>query len=250
MVSRIDELGALLRQAREGKGLDLEAVEKELKISRRFLAALEDGDWDKLPGNTYGRAFARSYGRYLGVDVQPLLPTLSPLPAVVSAPPREAGKPWRPSRAWAMAAVALVVLIATFGWIVYANQSGTVSLSVPGTHLKTTTKTPTTPPATVPTVTATGSGTLFGWPAALYRVTPGPATIAISFVGPCWIRVLTDGTQVAAATYTSGTYTYSASSDLQVLFGRPQNATAILSGTPLAIGRGGSPKGVQVTVGP
>lgn len=251
MVSRIDELGTLLRQAREAKGLSLEAVEKELKISRRFLAALEDGDWDKLPGQTYGRAFARSYGRYLGVDVSPLLPIAHPLPTAPSrSPVSPPGKARRPSLALAMAGVALVVLIATVGWIVYANQSAKVPTTLPPTAKKTTTPAPTVPGASTPTVTATGSGILFGWPATLYRVTPGPATIVISFTGPCWVKVLADGTQVAAATYTSGTYTFSANSELQVLFGLPQNATATLSSTPLAIGHGRSPKGIQATVSP
>ncbi len=252
MVSGIDKLGAVLRQAREEKGLSLDAVEKELKISRRFLAALEEGDWDKLPGKTYGRAFARSYGRHLGVDVQPFLPSVETQPVAPLAPsPAVAEKAGGPGRLLAMVAVALVVLVATVGWIVYANSPGATSPTPQTpTAKKTTTPSSTTPTTSSPTVTVTGSGTLFGWPATLYRVTPGPATIVISFQGPCWIKVVSDGTQVAAATYQSGTYTFSATSSLQVLFGLPQNVTAVLSGSSLSIGNGASPRAVQATAAP
>lgn len=217
-----------------------------MKISRRFLEALEEGDWASLPGQAYGRAFARSYGRFLGIDVQSLLPQLAPEP--VSVPEPAAAPPGRPG-ATAVIAVALVVVLATFGWIVYASRNPAASTPPAKTNKKTSVPSVSTVPSSA-TVTATGSGTLFGWPAADYRVTPGPAEIKITFSGPCWIKVVADGRQLAAATYSVGTLTFSASSDLEVLFGRPQDVSATLSGTPLALGSGSSPVGLEVLTSP
>ncbi len=218
-----------------------------MKIPRRFLEALEEGDWERLPGKTYGRAFARTYGRFLGVDVQPLLPTaVAAAREAEPAPPAARGG--RPPTA-ALIAIALVVLAATFGWIVYASQSPAPAPAPQKTAKKTQTPTQ-TPSSPAVTVTATGKGTLFGWPATDYQVSPGPAKITITFSGPCWIKVVADGAQLAAVTYRSGTYSFSASQDLQVLFGNPPDVSATLSGTPLALGRGASPVAIQASTAP
>lgn len=219
-----------------------------MKISRRFLGALEEGDWERLPGKTYGRAFARTYGRFLGVDVQPFLPAAGAAGLEAEpAPAPAAAKGGRPGAA-ALIAVALVVLAATFGWIVYASQSSAPVPTPQKTAKKT--QTPKTPSPPTVTVTATGSGTLFGWPATDYQVSPGPAKITITFSGPCWIKVVADGAELAATTYRSGTYTFSASQDLQVLFGNPPAVSATLSGTPLALGPGRSPVAIQASTAP
>ncbi|VAW42305.1 hypothetical protein MNBD_CHLOROFLEXI01-1794, partial [hydrothermal vent metagenome] len=41
----IDELGHILREARETKGLTLREVQEKTRISSRFLEALEMGDY-------------------------------------------------------------------------------------------------------------------------------------------------------------------------------------------------------------
>lgn len=69
----MDELGHILREARENKGLTLEAVQSEIRINTRYLKALEDGDYAQLPTPVHVRGFLRNYARFLGLDPQPLL---------------------------------------------------------------------------------------------------------------------------------------------------------------------------------
>jgi cytoskeleton protein RodZ len=63
-----DGVGKTLRDARNKRGLDLTEVEASTRIHVRFLRALEDEDWDVLPGETYARAFIRTYADFLGLD--------------------------------------------------------------------------------------------------------------------------------------------------------------------------------------
>ncbi len=64
------EIGSTLRQARDRLHLGLDQAETETKIRARYLRALEDDDFDVLPGPTYVRGFLRTYAAYLGLDGQ------------------------------------------------------------------------------------------------------------------------------------------------------------------------------------
>jgi cytoskeleton protein RodZ len=61
-------VGNKLREARTRRKLSLAEVEEATKIRGRYLQAIENDEWDQLPGDTYARAFVRTYGRYLGLD--------------------------------------------------------------------------------------------------------------------------------------------------------------------------------------
>ncbi|HHP50532.1 MAG TPA: helix-turn-helix domain-containing protein, partial [Moorella mulderi] len=66
----MEKLGDVLRSAREAKGFTLEEVEEATKIRQKYLKALEEGDYSSLPGRAYALGFARSYARYLGLDIK------------------------------------------------------------------------------------------------------------------------------------------------------------------------------------
>jgi cytoskeleton protein RodZ len=65
--------GELLRQQREALGLDLRDVADALKIKPNYLAALEAGRPDLLPGPTYASGFVRAYGEHLHLDGNEML---------------------------------------------------------------------------------------------------------------------------------------------------------------------------------
>lgn len=69
----MNELGHILREAREARGLTLAEVQDEIRINTRFLEALENGDYAELPTPVHVRGFLRNYARFLGLDPQPLL---------------------------------------------------------------------------------------------------------------------------------------------------------------------------------
>ena len=61
-------IGETLRSARHDAGIELDEVERTIRIRGRYLAALENEDWGVLPGEAYARGFLHTYGDYLGLD--------------------------------------------------------------------------------------------------------------------------------------------------------------------------------------
>lgn len=61
-------IGAILREAREAKGLTLAEVEQETSIRSRYLAAVEQDDYDNTPGEVFLKGIIRNYGNFLGLD--------------------------------------------------------------------------------------------------------------------------------------------------------------------------------------
>jgi cytoskeleton protein RodZ len=67
------QIGEVLQGTRSRLGLDILAVERETKIRAKYLRALENEEWDVLPGPTYVKGFLRTYARYLGLDADALV---------------------------------------------------------------------------------------------------------------------------------------------------------------------------------
>ena len=61
-------LGEQLRQQRERMGLTLEQAAEDTRIREKFLVALENGDYQSLPGAVYTKGFLRNYAEYLNLD--------------------------------------------------------------------------------------------------------------------------------------------------------------------------------------
>ena len=91
-------IGETLRRARQKRNLDLNQVSRELKISTRFLEAIENGEFDRLPGGVFAKSFVRQYARLLNVDEEeaaaevqrtiapPSMPQLAELPPLAASP--------------------------------------------------------------------------------------------------------------------------------------------------------------------
>ena len=60
--------GERLQREREMRGITLEEIADSTKIGTRSLRALEQEDFDKLPGGIFNKGFVRAYARYLGID--------------------------------------------------------------------------------------------------------------------------------------------------------------------------------------
>jgi hypothetical protein len=62
------EIGNSLREARLRQALDFPEIEQATKIRAKYLRALEDEQFDILPGQTYVKGFLGTYAEYLGLD--------------------------------------------------------------------------------------------------------------------------------------------------------------------------------------
>src|SRR5712691_6337083 len=60
--------GDHLKREREMRGVSLDEISAATRIATRFLQAIENEQWDKLPGGVFNRGFVRAMGRYLGLD--------------------------------------------------------------------------------------------------------------------------------------------------------------------------------------
>lgn len=67
------EIGATLREARMRARIDISEIETETKIRAKYLRALENEEWDLLPGPTYVKSFLRTYAEALGLDAKLLV---------------------------------------------------------------------------------------------------------------------------------------------------------------------------------
>jgi cytoskeleton protein RodZ len=67
------EIGETLREARTRRRIDMGDVEAATKIRAKYLRALENEEWDLLPGPTFVKTFLRTYADYLGLDARLLV---------------------------------------------------------------------------------------------------------------------------------------------------------------------------------
>jgi cytoskeletal protein RodZ len=121
----MSELGKSLSQERVGRGLSLEDCERDTRISKRYLDALEREDWKVFPAPVYSRAFLRTYASYLGLDPHALMrmfrdqeePPLAPLPEIKPASPTG-------SVNWVLAGIVVAVLAVAGGALWLSNRGG------------------------------------------------------------------------------------------------------------------------------
>src|SRR5665213_4145613 len=66
-------IGSTLREARMRAQLDITDFESRTKIRAKYLRALEEEEWNQLPGYTFTKGFLRTYADMLGLDGRALV---------------------------------------------------------------------------------------------------------------------------------------------------------------------------------
>ncbi|MGE5089856.1 MAG: helix-turn-helix domain-containing protein, partial [Candidatus Levyibacteriota bacterium] len=137
--------GAALKAAREAAGLSLDAVAQQLKLAPRQVQALEDDDYQHLPGRTFVRGFARNYARFVHLDPELVLaklpaadtapalerPTLAPTRRPMGELPVE-GVARRPVLRW-LIPLLLLCIVAAAGFYEYTRQQAALRAGAAGT---------------------------------------------------------------------------------------------------------------------
>jgi cytoskeleton protein RodZ len=135
------EIGETLREARMRERIDVSEIEAKTKIRAKYLRALENEEWDLLPGPTFVKSFLRTYATALGLDGKALVeeyrlnyerPSEPPEP-IVSSPrkvrvPRGPGGPGGrgPSRGYMalVGIVGIVIVLLIVGLLSGGGKSG------------------------------------------------------------------------------------------------------------------------------
>jgi cytoskeleton protein RodZ len=212
------DLGQLLREAREQKGVSLEQVEEATRIRQKFLQALEEGDYGALPAETYVKGFLRTYATYLGLDPEEVMAIyegrqdegqaavpqpgfFQPMDISMAAPP------WL-TPDLVIGALLIAVLLAFGSWAVWHYLPPTVKTQLSFWRaMATTTATPSptattfvVPPSATPTIAPTVTPTTIptATPTEMPTATPTPLpTVAIA------VEPTSTSTSVPPATPTS-----------------------------------------------
>ncbi len=160
------EIGPTLRDARIRARIDVSEVETQTKIRAKYLRAIENEEWDLLPGPVYVKSFLRTYGDYLGLDSRMLVEEFKrrferpqdhemapPIASVARERERER-MPRPPLPPWAPIAFVLVVIVAAL-FVVGTVFGGSNKSSNPkglhaSTHRRTTTTAQTQTAAAAP----------------------------------------------------------------------------------------------------
>ncbi|MGB6177998.1 helix-turn-helix domain-containing protein [Carnobacterium sp.] len=69
----MNEIGEKLQEARKAKGYTLDDLQQMTKIQKRYLIAIEEGNYNVMPGKFYARAFIKQYADTVGLNGDQLL---------------------------------------------------------------------------------------------------------------------------------------------------------------------------------
>lgn len=235
-------IGDRLRNAREAKGLSLEAVEGLTRIRAAYLRALEDEAFERLPGPAYVKGFLRTYAAALGLDPEPLIeavPVDQPqTPSIIGVRgveiPIEPAAPRSPLRRAAVyAGLGLLAGTIVLGIIGYAQlrefsapvppEAGAPPPQAPPGGAE-----PIQPPPQIPEPPpGAGDGEEAAPPAI------GGVTVEIRTTGESWIRVTADGETAFQGIVEPGTQRrFHAERRLTVRVGNSQAVQVTVNGEP------------------
>lgn len=226
------EIGSQLREAREALQLSLLEVEKETRIRRSFLQALEEERFADLPGDVYTRGFIRNYALFLNLNPQPLLDEydgsrsepVQYVPIVLDEPLLPARPASVGGRTFLIIMAIIVLLL--LSWFVYNRIYGgsgpvdllrgwgvkapTVTMSVPtatpliGAEAPTAQAAdPTLPPAVTPLPEPTLTATVTLSPTTTLTKVPG-IQVQAAILSDTWTEVTIDGEAIFQGTLKEG----------------------------------------------
>jgi cytoskeleton protein RodZ len=213
--------GERLKRERELREVTINELTVATRVSTRFLEALENEQWDQLPGGVFNRGFVRAVARYLGLGEEDLLAEYDlarGAPSLPAAPPGESQIPrpplWIPIAALVGVLVIVAGLIAggIYGWRRYAAhraaKKSSSSTALPAQAQQAT-------GATAPAGTAA--------PAPDPAAAPGtaqdsvPLDLSVSASEATRVRIVGDGAVLLDAELPAGeTKHFSASKEFQV----------------------------------
>ena len=114
--------GERLKRERELREVTIKEIASATRIAAKFLQALENEEWEKLPGGVFGRGFVRSVARYLGLSEENLLSDYDQARGEASIPPMQKPEERIPSPPKWVPAIAVVLLVAVVAGLAFGGR--------------------------------------------------------------------------------------------------------------------------------
>jgi len=202
-------IGSLLRETRQRKGQSLSDYEEITKIRTLYLKALEDEDFDQLPGHTYAIGFIRSYAKALGLDAQALVDSYK----ATLVPQEETIKPIEPvdpallsrrpvTRGLLIIGLCILALLTLFGVNSVWNSGSQPQVKAPAPEVKSAQTTPNSVPQ--PQVSLPAQPDPQTAPVSSPPQVTRELSLDLNFSSKCWISVKADGQQVLLGNFEAG----------------------------------------------
>ncbi|MDP8968095.1 MAG: helix-turn-helix domain-containing protein [Actinomycetota bacterium] len=238
------DIGASLREARMRARIDVSEIEAQTKIRAKYLRALENEEWDLLPGPTYVKSFLRTYAEALDLDAKLLvdeyklrherLSDVELQPISAAAPGRERRRQTPVLPPWFFVAVIFVGLIFALYLLGISGDDAGEEATAPATSTATTAAPNVAPPP----------------PAAQERARPRTVRLGLEATGPVYIclkagdRTLVDGVTLQAGertrTFRSRRFRLTVGNNAVILR---------INGKPRRLRASSDPIGVEITPG-
>ena len=124
---RFDEMakgtfGERLKRERELREVTIKEIASATRIAAKFLQALENEEWEELPGGVFGRGFVRSVARYLGLSEENLLSDYDQARGEASIPPMQKPEERIPPPPKWVPAIAVVLLVAVVAGLAFGGR--------------------------------------------------------------------------------------------------------------------------------
>ncbi len=259
--------GPELKKAREAREMTLEQIAARTHIAKKYLKALEDGDYKVFPGQVYLRGALRKYASEVGIEPEQAISWYEngiSLAEPASAAPdqerlREIRVPGKRVNIWPflfILAAALVLFLA--GRHAYRvilpkfmpppGQEAVLPALPPEPGPNGEAEEPVPPKPVPPPVTVEREVVSDG----LRFVVRGTAELSVSltFTGRCWISLAVDGITVREGTFSSGEgFNISAGQSIRLRAGYPPALEITAAGKKLELLNTGNPYNVEIILG-
>jgi cytoskeletal protein RodZ len=277
----VKEIGEYLRQVRTEKNITLDAIQETTKIRKHYLEAIENGNFEAIPGEVYRKGFLVNYANAIGLDGQEVLerynrlkePKVEPVEMQVKIEPeikkepevkQEPKTPKKKTNTrirlkssanlWVFAAIVLAIIVA---WVAIPMiQERTLKLesaSNSNAALQPVTKsTPKQQQSVTPSETENPEPTASPEIVST-QIYPAPVTVYAEFSGDVWVQVIADGKAILVEdgqTFhaDSPKQVWTAQKELKINIGNPGGIKLSLNGEDLGkIGEWGVSKTITLT---
>ena len=248
--------GATFRKARESKGIPLEQIAIETRISTRFLQAIENEEFAVLPGGIFNRGFIRTFAERVGLDPDQAVADYerlstahepSDIASLTSAHPSNGDRHLYP-----IAVGILAVAIAIFYIVTRDSSTTTVISSAPPPLVSAPAPVvEQAPPTTTPQETTSAvSPVSIAEPEPLTPAASQALTLAIQVQERTWIKVTSDGNSVNPGEILEPgtTRKFTAENELYLSVGNAAGLTMKMNDMPLKpLGKSGQVRSVTFT---